>query len=43
VKKIRDEKAFPSVADLVKQIGQDVETAHTLLATYHHHTALGST
>jgi riboflavin kinase/FMN adenylyltransferase len=43
VKKIRDEKAFPSVADLVKQIGQDVETAHTLLATYRHHAALGST
>jgi riboflavin kinase/FMN adenylyltransferase len=43
VKKIRDERAFPSVADLVKQIGQDVETAHTLLATYRHHAALGST
>ncbi len=43
VKKIRDERAFPSVADLVKQIGQDVETAHTLLATYRHHATLGST
>jgi riboflavin kinase / FMN adenylyltransferase len=43
VKKIRDERAFPSVTDLVKQIGQDVETAHTLLATYHRHAALGST
>jgi riboflavin kinase/FMN adenylyltransferase len=43
VKKIRDERAFPSVADLVKQIGQDVETAHTLLATYRHQAALGST
>jgi riboflavin kinase/FMN adenylyltransferase len=43
VKKIRDERAFPSVADLIKQIGQDVETAHTLLATYRHHAALGST
>jgi riboflavin kinase / FMN adenylyltransferase len=43
VKKIRDERAFPSVADLVKQIGQDVETAHTLLAAYRHHAALGST
>ena len=42
VKKIRDERAFPSVADLVKQIGQDVATAHTLLATYRHHAALGS-
>jgi len=42
VKKIRDERAFPSVTDLVKQIGQDVETAHTLLATYHRHAALGS-
>jgi riboflavin kinase/FMN adenylyltransferase len=43
VKKIRDERAFPSVAALVKQISQDVETAHTLLATYRHHAALGST
>ena len=42
VKKIRDERAFPSVTDLVKQIGQDVEAAHTLLATYHRHAALGS-
>jgi riboflavin kinase/FMN adenylyltransferase len=42
VKKIRDERTFPSAADLVKQIGQDVETAHTLLATYRHHAALGS-
>jgi riboflavin kinase/FMN adenylyltransferase len=43
VKKIRDEQAFPSVADLVKQIGQDVEAAHTLLATHRHHATLGST
>ncbi len=43
VKKIRDERTFPSVADLVKQISQDVETAHTLLATYGRHAALGST
>jgi riboflavin kinase/FMN adenylyltransferase len=42
VKKIRDERAFPSVADLVKQIGRDVETAHTLLATYRHHATLDS-
>jgi riboflavin kinase / FMN adenylyltransferase len=42
VKKIRDERAFPSIAELVKQIGQDVQTAHTLLATYRHHAALGS-
>ena len=43
VKKIRDERAFPSVADLVKQIGQDVHTAQTLLAAHHRHAALGST
>jgi riboflavin kinase/FMN adenylyltransferase len=42
VKKIRDERAFPSIAELVKQIGRDVETAHTLLATYRQHAALGS-
>jgi len=34
VKKIRDERAFPSVADLITQIGQDVEAARTLLAAY---------
>jgi riboflavin kinase/FMN adenylyltransferase len=34
VKKIRDEQAFPSVADLVRQIGQDVDAARTLLAAY---------
>jgi riboflavin kinase/FMN adenylyltransferase len=43
VKKIRDECTFPSVADLVKQISHDVETAHTLLATYRQHAALGAT
>jgi riboflavin kinase/FMN adenylyltransferase len=43
VQKIRDERAFPSVADLVKQIGQDVETAQTLLAVHRRHAALGST
>jgi riboflavin kinase / FMN adenylyltransferase len=43
VKKIRDERAFPSVTDLVKQINQDVETAHTLLATYRRHATLGAT
>jgi riboflavin kinase/FMN adenylyltransferase len=43
VKKIRDERAFPSVADLAKQIGQDVETAHTLLAAYRQHATFGST
>jgi riboflavin kinase/FMN adenylyltransferase len=42
VKKIRDERAFPSVADLVKQIGQDVDTAQTLLAAHRRHAALGS-
>lgn len=35
VKKIRDERAFPSLDDLVAQIGRDVETAHRLLAAYH--------
>jgi riboflavin kinase/FMN adenylyltransferase len=43
VKKIRDERAFPSVADLVKQIGQDVDTAHALLAAYRTHASLSST
>jgi riboflavin kinase/FMN adenylyltransferase len=41
VKKIRDERAFPSVADLVKQIGQDVEAAHALLAAHRTHVAVG--
>ncbi len=35
VKKIREERAFPSVNDLVEQIGQDVETARSLLAGHH--------
>ena len=35
VKKIREERAFPSVADLVEQIGRDVETARGLLAAHH--------
>jgi riboflavin kinase/FMN adenylyltransferase len=43
VKKIRDERAFPSVADLVEQIGQDVEAAHVLLAAHRHHTSLSPT
>jgi riboflavin kinase/FMN adenylyltransferase len=34
VKKIRDERAFPSVADLITQIGQDVDVARTLLTAY---------
>ena len=42
LKKIRDERAFPSVADLVKQIGQDVAAAHTLLEAYRSHAFLGS-
>jgi riboflavin kinase/FMN adenylyltransferase len=43
VKKIRDEQAFPSVTDLVKQIRQDVEAAHALLAARRSHASLGST
>jgi riboflavin kinase/FMN adenylyltransferase len=43
LKKIRDERAFPSVADLVKQIAQDVEAAHTLLAAHRSHASLSST
>jgi riboflavin kinase/FMN adenylyltransferase len=43
VKKIRDERAFPSVAELVKQIGQDVEAAHNLLAAHRSHASLSST
>jgi riboflavin kinase/FMN adenylyltransferase len=43
LKKIRDERAFPSVADLVKQIGQDVEAAHTLLAAHRRQASLSST
>jgi riboflavin kinase / FMN adenylyltransferase len=35
VKKIRDERAFASVEELVKQIRHDVETAHALLAAHH--------
>lgn len=42
VQKIRDERAFPSVTDLVKQIGQDVEAAHSLLAAHRHHASLSS-
>jgi riboflavin kinase / FMN adenylyltransferase len=42
VKKIREERAFPSVADLVKQIGQDVEAAHTLLAAHRSHLSLST-
>ena len=43
VKKIRDERAFPSVADLVTQIAHDVEAAHTLLRAHPRHAALRST
>jgi riboflavin kinase/FMN adenylyltransferase len=43
VKKIRDERAFPSVADLAIQIGRDVEAAHTLLAAHHAQAPLRST
>jgi riboflavin kinase/FMN adenylyltransferase len=43
LKKIRDERAFPSVADLVRQIGQDVEAAHTLLAAHRLHAPAGPT
>jgi riboflavin kinase/FMN adenylyltransferase len=42
VKKIRDEQAFPSVSDLVQQIGRDVEVAHTLLTAHHVEASLGS-
>jgi riboflavin kinase / FMN adenylyltransferase len=35
MRKIRDERAFASVDELVKQIRDDVETAHALLAAYH--------
>ncbi len=35
VQKIRDERAFASVEELVKQIRHDVETAHALLAAHH--------
>jgi riboflavin kinase/FMN adenylyltransferase len=34
VKKIRDERTFPAVADLITQISQDVDVARTLLAAY---------
>jgi riboflavin kinase/FMN adenylyltransferase len=43
VKKIRDEQAFPSVTDLVKQISQDVEAAHDLLAAHRRHASLSPT
>jgi len=43
VQKIRDERAFPSVADLVEQIGRDVAAAHVLLAAHRHHTSLSPT
>ena len=43
VQKIRDERAFPSVADLVEQIGRDVEAAHVLLAAHRPHTSLSPT
>jgi riboflavin kinase/FMN adenylyltransferase len=43
VKKIRDERAFPSVAELVRQIGQDVEAAHALLAARRRHDTVGPT
>jgi len=43
VQKIRDERAFPSVADLVEQIGRDVETARVLLAAHRPHTSLSPT
>ncbi len=35
MRKIRDERAFASVEELVKQIRHDVETAHALLAAHH--------
>jgi len=34
VRKIRDERAFPTVDDLVQQIRQDIECAHALLAAH---------
>jgi len=43
VQKIRDERAFPSVADLVEQIGRDVEAAHVLLAAHRPRTSLSPT
>lgn len=42
VKKIRDEQAFPSVAALIEQIRQDVETAHRLLAAHRRQTTVSS-
>ncbi|MBI3326024.1 MAG: bifunctional riboflavin kinase/FAD synthetase, partial [Nitrospinae bacterium] len=35
VKKIREERAFPSVSNLVEQIRKDVQTAHVLLEAHH--------
>jgi len=43
VQKIRDERAFPSIAALVEQIGRDVETAHVLLAVHRPHTSFSPT
>jgi riboflavin kinase/FMN adenylyltransferase len=34
VKKIRDERPFPSIAELIAQIGHDVQTAQTVLSVY---------
>jgi riboflavin kinase / FMN adenylyltransferase len=41
VKKIRDERAFPAVDDLVRQIRQDIVCARTLLAAYRTQTSAG--
>jgi riboflavin kinase/FMN adenylyltransferase len=41
VKKIRDERAFPAVDDLVQQIRQDTECARVLLAAHRMQTSAG--
>ncbi|MBI3330231.1 MAG: riboflavin kinase, partial [Nitrospinae bacterium] len=41
--KIREERAFPSITDLVEQIRRDVETAHSLLAAHRTQVSLGPT
>jgi riboflavin kinase/FMN adenylyltransferase len=41
VKKIRDERAFPAVGDLVQQIRQDLECARTLLAAHRMQSSAG--
>jgi riboflavin kinase / FMN adenylyltransferase len=43
VQKIRDERAFPSIAALVEQIGRDVEAAHVLLAAHRPQTSSSPT